>query len=113
MTLDEAIKHCEEVAKARETEADKITDAKELLDCLECSCEHQQLAEWLKDYKSFLIRMARSQGKWIESGVDISGHRLNRCSICNGVYQMSYVGDSLIRWHFCPNCGVSMRKGET
>jgi hypothetical protein len=52
-------------------------------------------------------------GEWIPSGVDISGHRLNRCSICNGVYQMSYVGDSLIRWHFCPNCGVSMRKGET
>jgi hypothetical protein len=52
----------------------------------------------------------RTQGVWIPSGVDISGHRLNRCSICNGVYQMSYVGDPLSRWNFCPNCGADMRK---
>ena len=36
MSLDEAIKHCEERAKQ---------------DCSECSEEHKQLAEWLKDYK--------------------------------------------------------------
>lgn len=34
MTLDEAIKHCEEKS-----------------DCSECSKEHQQLAEWLKELK--------------------------------------------------------------
>lgn len=56
MTLDEAIKHCEEVAKAREAEANKITDVKELFDCLECSCEHQQLAEWLKELKELRER---------------------------------------------------------
>ena len=55
---------------------------------------------------------ARPQGEWINSGVDISGHRLNRCSICNGVYQMSYVGDSITRWNYCPNCGADMKGGR-
>lgn len=37
MTLEEAIKHCEDRAKA---------------DCSECAAEHRQLAEWLKELKS-------------------------------------------------------------
>lgn len=36
MTLDEAIKHCEEIANSQ---------------CDECGLEHKQLAEWLKDYR--------------------------------------------------------------
>lgn len=39
MTLDEAIKHCEEVANDRAG------------CCEDCAEEHRQLAEWLKDYK--------------------------------------------------------------
>ena len=66
----------------------------------------------IEDMKAELqnvIDSERPQGEWINSGVDISGHRLNRCSICNGVYQMSYVGDSITRWNYCPNCGADMR----
>lgn len=37
MTLEEAIKHCEEKAKG----------------CDECSKEHQQLAEWLRELKLY------------------------------------------------------------
>lgn len=36
MTLEEAIKHCEEIAKNR---------------CNECASDHRQLAEWLKELK--------------------------------------------------------------
>ena len=36
MTLDEAIRHCEEVAENR---------------CDECGMEHRQLSEWLKELK--------------------------------------------------------------
>ena len=57
------------------------------------------------------VEPERPKGEWIDGGVDISGHRLNRCSICNGVYQMPYVGDSLTRWNFCPNCNADMRGG--
>ena len=36
MTLDEAIQHCEEVANR---------------DCSQCSKDHEQLADWLKELK--------------------------------------------------------------
>lgn len=55
MTLDEAIKHCKEVA---ETEEQKYKDwkgdyshLKKIDSCLECAKEHRQLAEWLKELK--------------------------------------------------------------
>ena len=64
MTLDEAIKHCEEVAEEQDklckryddasgysrshNEAIRTTDAKR---CEECASEHRQLAEWLRELK--------------------------------------------------------------
>ena len=39
MTLDEAIKHCEEVAKE--------------CDNLQCSLDHLQLGEWLQELKRY------------------------------------------------------------
>jgi hypothetical protein len=52
MTIDEAIKHCEEVAE----ENDKIANTfeyslKTKSDCKECASEHRQLAEWLRELK--------------------------------------------------------------
>ena len=56
MTLDEAIKHCEEVARENERDIGYYTiqGDKEWLDecekdCIECAKEHRQLAEWLKE----------------------------------------------------------------
>lgn len=67
MTIEGAIKHCEEVAKEQDKlckryddasgysryhdEAIRTTDAKR---CEGCAEEHRQLAEWLKDYKRLL-----------------------------------------------------------
>lgn len=58
MTLDEAIKHCEEVARQQEQyakgyaqgDAIEVYDA---FDCDECAQEHRQLAEWLKELKAY------------------------------------------------------------
>lgn len=59
MTLDEAIKHCEEVAETEERSA-KLHQrpdrgvkgsGKRYLSCLECAKEHRQLAEWLRELK--------------------------------------------------------------
>lgn len=41
MTIDEAIRHCEEVAEQNEK------------DCIECAKEHRQLAEWLEELKTY------------------------------------------------------------
>lgn len=64
MTLEEAIKHCEEVAEEQDklckryddasgysrshNEAIRVDDAKR---CEKCAKEHRQLAEWLKALK--------------------------------------------------------------
>lgn len=57
MSLDEAIKHCEEVAEAEEQ---KLKDWKgdyshlqKIDSCKECASDHRQLAEWLKELKEY------------------------------------------------------------
>lgn len=76
MTIDEAIKHAEEVAKEQDklckryddasgysrshNETIRTTDAKK---CEECAEQHRQLAEWLKELKQL-----REQTKWIPVG---------------------------------------------
>lgn len=53
MTLEEAIKHCEEVAEELEEEAVKgcCDDTEIMNNCIKCASEHRQLAEWLKELK--------------------------------------------------------------
>lgn len=57
MTLDEAIKHCEEKAKELSNKAykewGKSMTEEEAYDCNECAREHEQLAEWLKELKEW------------------------------------------------------------
>lgn len=53
MTLDEAIKHCEEVAKHEEWMY--ISELQTTVKCTgehgKCAADHRQLAEWLKELK--------------------------------------------------------------
>ena len=69
MTLDEAIKHAEEVADVCESEASKydMTDAYEnYVACQDgkCAKEHRQLAEWLKELKQ--LKKQTKTGHWID-----------------------------------------------
>lgn len=60
LDLESAIKHCEEkVKELREQPFKEKMDIEDIADCEECAEEHEQLAEWLKDYKRLL---ERSQG---------------------------------------------------
>ena len=59
MTLDEAIRHCEEKAEELEKEAGFETDYEcykmsdeERESCIVCAKEHRQLAEWLKQLET-------------------------------------------------------------
>ena len=47
MTLEEAIKHCEEVAEAHT----KFNSYGGYESCDECGKDHRQLAEWLRELK--------------------------------------------------------------
>lgn len=62
LTLEEAIKHAKEVAKTNLAEATyNFPDLKEYYDnCSECANQHNQLAEWLEELKSF--KEAEKQG---------------------------------------------------
>ena len=56
MTLDEAIKHCLEIAEENKELADKFDewDEWEKADadnCRSCAADHRQLAEWLRELK--------------------------------------------------------------
>ena len=52
MTLDEAIKHCEEKAKEiRKANEEMPTDCKLSEDLCECANEYEQLAGWLKELR--------------------------------------------------------------
>lgn len=65
MTIDEAIKHAEEIAEEQEgrgycdrsvcvimDENNHNCDECEVVKCRECAKEHRQLAEWLKELKA-------------------------------------------------------------
>jgi hypothetical protein len=54
MNLDEAIKHCEEVASECEFDTDwgmgnHFIDRSDVADVIECAKEHRQLASWLSE----------------------------------------------------------------
>lgn len=61
MTLDEAIKHAEEVV-VENLEKTKGRNASDpiAINCFECAEEHRQLADWLKELKQL-----RDQLRWI------------------------------------------------
>ena len=64
MTLDEAIRHAEEVAEEKENDAKFYTisrpDGKRKESCGKCAIEHRQLAKWLKELKQL-----REQTRWV------------------------------------------------
>ena len=54
MTLDEAIKHANEVAEENQAIVDSCDYYGEnMAKCEECAKEHRQLAEWLKELKAY------------------------------------------------------------
>ena len=56
MTLEEAIKYCEEVAENYKNQTEP--------ECQECASEHRQLAEWLRELKG--LRESRSLQWWLK-----------------------------------------------
>ena len=102
MTLDEAIKHCEEKANENKAEAAKIAREKkpflEYARCKQCANDHEQLAEWLKELAA--LRAERPKGHWVTYD---ELHCLRYCSNCRN--------ETEYKWHYCPHCGADMREG--
>ena len=70
MTLEEAIKHCEEVA---EKYCEKVEEGLTEDDfCDSCASEHRQLAEWLKRLKAYEVAREElerkmNSGQWSDA----------------------------------------------
>ncbi len=67
MTIDEAIKHAEEVADTNERLCETAHPAMQLSNYGKCAREHRQLAEWLKELKRLKRQMSSSKdlNSWI------------------------------------------------
>ena len=100
MTLDEAIKHCEEVAEANDQ---GLYDAialggqnltqEEITACEQCAADHRQLAEWLTELKEAkrLLRLAVEDFKVVMENDDI-------CSACN--FTLGCCKGEMCKWRF-------------
>lgn len=87
MTLEEAIKHCEEKAKEIwQANEEMPSDCKLSKDLCECAKEHEQLAEWLKELKDLRGDCEYEEGKL-----------LKRMSGGYVTYKVEYLLDNLAR----------------
>ena len=104
MTIDETIKHCEEVVK-KHTKYN-IYGGFESLD--ECGEEHRQFAEWLKELKSLKEKdepkAVRYEGDGYADGAIVYDTAF--CPNCNHEFE-----EDSENWEceFCPNCGQRLR----
>ena len=120
MTLEEAIKHAEEVAEENSKRAKHIRAkmASEVAlsnatECETCADDHRQLAEWLTELKS---RRVEKEGEWEnvttctteEAGIDTLQQM--RCSVCKRWHTEPYIY-YVEPSNYCPNCGARMKKG--
>lgn len=99
MTLDEAIKHTEEVAEEKEEQAWEAQLQEEYRTCKDCAKEHRQLAEWLKELKQ--LRKQTKTGHWI----NYSEEGFVECSECGSATNCD---GNINELHFCFSCGAKM-----
>ena len=102
MTLDEAIKHAEEVAEEKEEQAWEAQLQEEYRTCKDCAKEHRQLAEWLKELKQ--LRKQTKTGHWIDN--------FNGTISCSCCHTWFHNDDRYSYIHYCPNCGARMDEDE-
>ena len=103
MTLDESIKHEEEIANEYEKNAKHIREkmksdiALSNADDLDKYAKnHRQIAGWLRELKT----LKEHTGHWITLKDEWGDIHEAVCSYCdaNGNH----------KWHYCPNCGAKM-----
>ena len=114
MTLDEAIKHCEEVAEEQERKAQCMgrqfvgtAMANYQNGCFECAADHRQLAEWLRELKEC---KTVKRGEWCQPLMG-QGKCDTYCERCHGKIMRNSTG-IFEETPFCPHCGADMRGDE-
>lgn len=118
LTLNEAIKHCFEVAENNEQLASGKWIGSEgeanRQECEQCAANHRQMAEWLselKDLRNYINCMAYSesdkQSEWVISSI-LGGQQFYNCKKCG----CSVIDHEAHSFKYCPHCGRSMETKE-
>ena len=112
MTIEQAIKHAEEVAQEKRYEYQEclaVHDMEEAMDCRKCGEEHRQLAAWLRELQARRKEPKKVKGRWIEM---LSYKHTYKCSECGRLLVNITDGRNNVSKHYpyC-HCGADM-KGE-
>lgn len=116
MTLDEAIKHCEEVAEANEKQysenPEQLGYTEKFYDCKECADEHRQLADWLKELKKY---REHETTMFKPIATDTRGYACQfSCNVCDCIVSRShYMRPSQFDYNYCPYCGRPVVERES
>ena len=114
MTIDEAIKHCEDVVELNEMYCD-TTDS----DRIKCAADHRQLAEWLTELKDLreenkvLIqecdRLIKEKGELLKKSEQIAEYkRLLKAAVEDFRKMQNFISDCTGR---CENCPIADDEG--
>lgn len=98
MTIEEVIRHCEEVAEQKEHESfiDRWSDDDEWSEsvkeeCHQCAADHRQLAEWLMELKELREQNFKLKSTLSAALKDINGKNIceimNVCKLCAMKFQ--------------------------
>lgn len=105
MTIDEAIAHCEKTAIEKETQAEFYKtylpdEVSKLIAITECAHDYSQLAEWLKELKSYIDRDTAEPVHYYD--------RMSRAE-CPSCGHKMYDDDATWKCDYCCNCGKKLR----
>lgn len=109
MTLDEAIKHCEEVvARYEKQAANSMSKEGKEYNC-SCASDHRQLAEWLRELKEAkrLLRLAVDEFKKLEDDRECRFNFLcEKCPLYNE-------GENYCKWRYADEAEKLLKGGDT
>ena len=107
MTIEEAIKHCEDVVENKEIDAENQNPLfpNDIEECKKCAEEHRQLAEWLNELKRARVLLKATYELLMKQ--NDSGYVLNLLSEiifydeaeCDGCCLMEDI-ENLLEYHF-------------
>lgn len=122
MTIDEAIKHCLEVAEQNDFETriyDELNrpgDEEYRNNHCQCAADHRQLAEWLTELKEARKLLTATKYKVKHEEWDMHGeHYIGDyalCPNCNKCFTNIYNGKAAPVVTFCPDCGQKIDWNE-
>ena len=112
MTIDEAIKHSEEVAERYEKMEDSH-DEKLKEECLQCAADYRQLAEWLKELKELKSsKLVKIKDEDFMTQGYLTIEKYYCCPKCGEVFgnvRMSKRSQLAEMYKYCCNCGQGLK----